>query len=178
MNTTREFDIVVAVDAAGGIGKDGDLPWHLPGDLAFFKRVTTETRHAEKTNAVIMGRRTWDSIPPKYRPLPRRRNIVLTRNPAFQAPEADRVCPSLEAALEAAAGQPDTERIFVVGGAQIYADAIDHPGCRAVYLTRIEESYDCDTFFPELGEDYVEAERSEENVEGGVAYRFLVFRRR
>ena len=74
------YACVFAADEAGGIGRDNDLPWpRLPGDLAFFARITTETRDPAKQNAVIMGRRTWDSIPPKYRPLPGRRNIVVSR---------------------------------------------------------------------------------------------------
>ena len=70
--------MVVAATRALGIGKDGKLPWHLPGEMAFFKELTSKTSDAGKHNAVVMGRRTWESLPPKFRPLPGRLNVVLS----------------------------------------------------------------------------------------------------
>ena len=76
----RSFSVVVAATSAGGIGMKGKLPWRLPGDMAFFKRVTSSVADIGKRNAVIMGRRTWASIPAKFRPLPARLNVVLSRS--------------------------------------------------------------------------------------------------
>lgn len=76
----RGFSIVVAACRNNGIGKDGKLPWSLPGDMAQFKRVTSQTVDQTKQNAVIMGRLTWNSIPDKFRPLPKRLNVILSRN--------------------------------------------------------------------------------------------------
>ncbi|HEY9786666.1 MAG TPA: dihydrofolate reductase, partial [Candidatus Obscuribacterales bacterium] len=74
-----EFDLVVACDLRGGIGKDNQLPWRLPGDMKRFREVTTNTDRGDATNAIIVGRKTWESIPEKNRPLPDRINVVLTR---------------------------------------------------------------------------------------------------
>lgn len=78
----RTVDVVVAATRSGGIGRGGALPWHLPADMALFKALTSRTRDAGKQNAVIMGRKTWASIPPKFRPLKGRLNVVLSSNPA------------------------------------------------------------------------------------------------
>lgn len=141
-----DFDCVVAADAAGGIGKDNDLPWpRLREDLRFLKRITCDAPEGRR-NAVIMGRRTWESVPSKMQPLPGRINVVISRQP-LTLPEDVRLAPSLDAALDAA---PEAAALFVIGGAQIFAHAFDHPRCRYVYLTRIAATFDCDTFLPSL----------------------------
>jgi dihydrofolate reductase/thymidylate synthase len=176
----RDFDIVVAADEAGGIGRSGALPWRLPGDTAFFKRLTTETSDAARANAVVMGRKTWETIPPRLRPLARRINVIVSRSPIAR-PAGVLGAASLEAALALLAEPPHAgglERTFVIGGGEIYRIALAHPGCRRVYLTRVEGRFDCDTFFPELGEDWRMVSASERHEEGGVGYVFLVYERR
>ena len=116
------------------IGRDGDLPWHLPRDLAHFKRTT----HG---HTVIMGRKTWDSLP---KALPGRRNMVITRQSDYQVEGAE-VFSSLDAALEAAS---DQERVFVLGGAEIYALAI--PRAEELYITFVHADVEGDTEFPPL----------------------------
>jgi dihydrofolate reductase len=142
--------LVVAVSENGVIGREGGLPWHLPEDLKHFRRVTTG-------HAIVMGRRTWESI---GRPLPDRRSIVVTRTPGYVAPGAD-VAPDLEKALALAyAGDPEPR---VIGGGQLYAAAL--PRATRVYLTRVHRVVDGDTFFPALdAAEWVETERRE--VEG------------
>ncbi|MCX5743123.1 MAG: dihydrofolate reductase [Proteobacteria bacterium] len=142
------FDVVVAVDRAWGIGKDNALPWpRLRGDLAHFKRVTSaasEGRH----NAVVMGRRTWDSVGGK--PLPNRTNVVISRRPLV-VPAGVIAAGSLDDALAAVREvDGEAETTFVVGGAEIYRLAFDHPALRWVYLTRIDGAYACDTVIPDL----------------------------
>ena len=153
----RDFACVVAMDAARGIGRHGDLPWPpLKGDLQHFARLTT-TAAPGHMNAVIMGRKTWASLPAKYQPLPRRHNIVISRQP--QALPAGAVAASsLPDALAKAAALAMCDQIFVVGGGQIYAEAVTHPRCSYIYLTEIDATYDCDTtlvalpdFVPDLG---------------------------
>src|SRR5512135_3645463 len=122
------FDVVVAADREWGIGKSNGLPWpKLKGDLAHFKRVTSEASEGRR-NAVIMGRRTWESAEVAGRPLPRRLNIVITRR-GLTPPGGVLVVGSLDAALDAAR---EAESTFVVGGAEIFREAFAHPQLRYV----------------------------------------------
>ncbi|CAN5923004.1 dihydrofolate reductase DfrA [soil metagenome] len=143
------FDVVVAADLEWGIGKTNGLPWpRLPGDLAHFKRVTSAAADG-KRNAIVMGRKTWESAEVKGRPLPRRLNVVITRG-AFTVPEGVIVAPSLDEALAVAAAAADVDTTFVVGGAQIFWNAFDHASLRHVYLTRVQGQFNCDTHIPDL----------------------------
>ena len=126
--------LIVARAANGIIGKDNGMPWHLPADLAHFKRTTMG-------RPVIMGRRTWESI---GRPLPGRRNVVVTRNTGFLAPGAE-VVGSLEDAWRVLA---DAGEVFVIGGGQLYAETL--PGADRVYVTEIGKAIEGDTRFPDL----------------------------
>ncbi|MBL0143964.1 MAG: dihydrofolate reductase [Betaproteobacteria bacterium] len=126
--------LIVARARNGTIGKDSGMPWHLPADLAHFKLTTLG-------HPIIMGRRTWESI---GRALPGRSNIVVSRTPGFAAPGA-RVLASLDDAWQAVAG---ADEAFVIGGAQLYADAL--PDADRVYLTDIAGEIEGDTFFPVL----------------------------
>jgi dihydrofolate reductase len=140
------FDVVVAADLEWGIGKDSGLPWpRLPGDLAHFRRVTSAAGEGRR-NAIVMGRKTWESKEVAGRPLPRRLNIVISRG-ALVVPEGVVAARSLNDALAAAA---EAETTFVVGGAQIFREAFAHPGLRYVYLTRVEGRFGCDTHIPDL----------------------------
>lgn len=121
----RSYQVVVAATRDMGIGKDGKLPWRLPCDLKFFKEITLTTVDSGKKNAVIMGRKTWESIPLENRPLPGRLNVVLTRSGSFDIATAENVviCGSVDSALELLAAPPyclSIEKVFVIGGAQIF----------------------------------------------------------
>ena len=139
-----EFSVVVAMDRKRGIARDGDMPWHLPEDLQYFAKLTTGAGN----RAVIMGRKTWETIPGRFRPLPRRRNLVITRQDGYHAEGAE-VHGSLDAALEAARAA-GVSAIHVIGGAQIYALALAHPDCSEAFITEIDHDFGCDVFFPEL----------------------------
>jgi dihydrofolate reductase len=133
--------LVVAADEADGIGRDGRLPWHLPGDLAFFKRVTMGC-------PLVMGRKTHESI---GRALPGRRNIVVTRDRDYRPCTGAETAGSLEDALELArSGGPEAvpEAVMVIGGAEIFAAAL--PQARRLYLTRVHATVACDTFLPAI----------------------------
>jgi dihydrofolate reductase len=149
--------LVVAHSANRVIGRDGGLPWHLPGDLKRFRELTTG-------HAVVMGRRTFESLPDAFRPLPNRRNVVLSTDPAYRADGAE-VVANLEAALAA--------HCFVIGGGVTYAQALPH--AQRVYATELEAEIDGDTFFPALpAGEWRCVERSERIVERGHAYTFTV----
>ena len=140
------FDIVVAADLDWGIGKAKGLPWpKLKGDLAHFKRVTSTSTEGRR-NAIVMGRRTWESTEVAGRPLPRRLNIVISRSTLIM-PEGVVAARTLDEALAAARA---AETTFVVGGAQIIREALDHPALRHIYLTRIEGRFGCDTHIADL----------------------------
>ncbi|KAF4457517.1 dihydrofolate reductase [Fusarium austroafricanum] len=140
-----------------GIGSHGTMPWQgLRKEMKYFARVTTRVppQHATSSiNAVIMGRKTWDSIPTKFRPLKDRLNIVISRSAPSTLPE--KLNPtepvrvqSLELALQYARAHDDISRVFIIGGAQIYNAALNLPEARRILLTSIEREFDCDTFFP------------------------------
>ena len=155
--------IVVATDSRRGIGIHNKLPWHLPEDLAFFKRITSG-------HPIIMGRKTFESI---GRPLPNRRNIVITRNPGWKH-EGVETAASL---AEASALTGDTET-FIIGGAQIYAEAL--PSTQRLIVTEIGKTFDCDAFFPQVDpavwkEISRETHHSEAN---GFDYAFVVYERK
>lgn len=163
------FDIVVAADLDWGIGKAGGLPWpKLRGDLQHFKRITS-TASDGRRNAVVMGRKTWESKEVAGKPLPNRVNVVVTRG-ALDVPAGVIVAHGLDDALAVA----DVETVFVVGGAGVIRDAIERADLRFVYLTRIDQRFDCDVRMPDLDargfvRDAWEGEREAEEFE--VRYR-------
>jgi len=146
------------------IGKDGDLPWHLPEDLAHFKRTTLG-------QAVVMGRVTWESIPEKFRPLPGRRNVVVSRQTDYVAAGATMVT-SLTDAL---ALFPADEVVWLIGGAQLYAHAL--PLAAQLVVTEIDADFEGDAFAPTLGPEWVETERSQHASAQGLAYSLVTLER-
>lgn len=177
----RAFQIVVACTREFGIGLDGGLPWRLPGDMAFFKALTCGTSEPSKRNALVMGRRTWESIPPKFRPLPGRLNVVLSRS-AQLCPLSSKevlVCSSLHSALHLLASPPysaSVETVFVIGGGQVYKEAVELPGCDAIHMTEIEYSCECDTFFPMFDKQVFRLWNSSlPVVESNIRYSFTTY---
>ncbi|KAF8943192.1 hypothetical protein BGZ47_005691 [Haplosporangium gracile] len=220
----RSFSIVVAADRAMGIGKNGGLPWRLRKDMALFAKITSkvvqggqdatgELTHQTRVNACIMGRKTWESIPRKFRPLTNRFNVIVSRDPHYLDDKPEKSNPlvalatSFEAALDLVASlqSPSSSsppisssvqvaRTFLIGGAQLYNEGVRSKDCAHIFLTRIDATVDCDTFFPEISpseyqllpstqshaflEDYLQ-----ESVEGGVIeeggyqYEYTVYNR-
>ncbi|MBA4328611.1 MAG: dihydrofolate reductase [Polaromonas sp.] len=158
------INLIYARAANGVIGKDGMMPWHLPEDLAHFKQLTHGC-------PVIMGRKTWDSLPPRFRPLPGRTNIVITRNASWQADGAQRVA-SLDEALAQAGNAPE---IWVIGGAQIYAQA--EPLASRAEVTEIAQDFEGDAYAPTLGPDWVADAREELVSATGLALSFVRYLR-
>jgi dihydrofolate reductase len=173
----KTFAIVAAVDDAGGLGRDGDLVWHLPGDLRYFREVTSRTNGALTRNAVVMGRLTWESIPERFRPLADRLNVVITRQPDYGLPGDALRAGSLEQALDLVNALEDVESVFVVGGGQIYREAIRHPGCGQVLLTHVQGTFDCDVFFPDLPEEFTQQSLSPVETGDAHPYRYARYSR-
>lgn len=165
----RSFQLVVAATRNLGIGQNGSMPWKLPGDMAYFRDLTSKTRDPTKLNAVIMGRKTWESIPAKFRPLKGRLNVVLSRTigneenatpntaSAGRIPEGVQYSASLDSAITLLSSpeyQDKLEHVFIIGGGQVYNEAIESELCSTIHLTRIEADFDCDTFFPAIPERF------------------------
>lgn len=169
----KQFMVVVAADASGGIGKNGTLPWHLPADLKRFKDITVSTPDPLKKNAVIMGRKTWESLPPKFRPLPGRVNCVLTRQFGFHVPEGVVMAADFSSALDLLSQRADISHIYVIGGGQLFKEVFAHPLCRGVYLTSIQGDFHCDTFLPEIPVRLKVVESGPWCTENSITYRFM-----
>ncbi len=181
--------LIAAVAKNGVIGKNNALPWHLPEDLKHFRALTTG-------HAVIMGRKTWESLPTHFRPLPGRLNIVLTRDPAFVAPGAT-VVHSLEEAQKVGEGQPQADAppvggsepglrargaikvgagrtAFIIGGAELYSHALPH--AQRLELTEIDAVFEGDAHFPAYDRtQWREVRRETGRSAAGLAYAFVTY---
>ncbi|EFJ43094.1 hypothetical protein VOLCADRAFT_66296 [Volvox carteri f. nagariensis] len=182
MTSHKGFQLVVAATPSLGIGKNGTLPgWKLPGDMAYFRELTSRTREPSCQNVAIMGRKTWESIPNKFRPLKGRINIIARRNGAQFGPDV-LGCSSLGAALELLEDEKlkrDVDFVFVIGGAQVYAEALRHPSCTAVHLTKVEKEFDCDAHLPPLDPSVFGVwSASEPFQENDTRYSFVCYTRR
>ena len=158
----KRLHLIFARAANGVIGKDGGLPWHLPEDLAHFKRITSG-------RPVVMGRKTWDSLPPKFRPLPGRTNIVVTRQAGWAAQGAIRAG-SLEDALAIC---PEDADAWVIGGAEIYRQAL--PLARTAVVTQIDANFEGDAHAPEFGPLWRETQREPHTAANGLAFSFVTY---
>jgi len=156
--------LIFARAANGVIGNQGSLPWHLPEDLAHFKQCTLGC-------PVIMGRKTWDSLPPRFRPLPGRVNVVVTRQTDWTAAGAV-VAHSLKEAMALCATAPDA---WVIGGAEIYAQAI--PWAETAEITEIALDVAGDAFAPEFGPEWQETRRVPHTAASGLDYCFVTLTR-
>jgi dihydrofolate reductase len=171
------FAIIVAADEANGIGKDGRLPWHLPGDMAFFKRTTSEAPAGEQ-NVVIMGRKTYESIPKKFRPLAGRANVVISRSLPYGSHGGALLARSLDEALHNVGALQNAHRTFVIGGGAVYNEAVAHSECAEVLLTRVHARFDCDTYFPALDAAFELTSSNGPQRDGDVSYTFETYTRR
>lgn len=154
--------LIACVASNGVIGRSeangtGAMPWHLPEDLKHFRELTNG-------HVVVMGRRTWESLPERFRPLPNRRNIVISRNPDYTAAGAE-VFGSIATAHAAC---PNAEKFFIIGGGELYRQAIDDAD--GLELTEIHQAFDGDTTFPSFAQEswqqlYRDCRRSESGLE-------------
>eukprot|EP00879_Flechtneria_rotunda_P024276 GHRR01025728.1.p1 GENE.GHRR01025728.1~~GHRR01025728.1.p1 ORF type:complete len:493 (+),score=126.94 GHRR01025728.1:241-1719(+) len=225
---TRAFQVVVAATRSWGIGKNGELPFELPGDMQYFKKLTSQTSNSKLKNAVIMGRKTFLSIPEKFRPLRGRLNIILTSTPPHTTAAADAdgsvikshplqnenyappaanmqhttqqkqqdakqqqqlpqsssdllYATSLEAAmqlLEEGTRSGTIESVFVIGGGQVYREAVASQRCSVIHLTHVDADPPCDVFFPDItaqGSPWRVWSSAPPKHDNGVRYQFLCY---
>jgi dihydrofolate reductase len=158
-----QLHLIFAKARNGVIGKDNSLPWHLPEDMAHFKRVTMGC-------PVIMGRKTWDSIPPRFRPLPGRVNVVVTRQPGWQENGAQPAS-SLEDALHFC---EQFAHVWVIGGAQLYAQAL--PFADSAVVTEIDADFAGDAYAPQFAAQWLESARETHTSVNGLNFSFVTYR--
>lgn len=165
-----DFTIIAAIDQNRGIGKDNDLSWHLSADLKHFAATT-------KGGTVIMGRNTWESIPEKYKPFKERLNIVLTRGKPWVLglPDGVLYASDLDTALGLSYTEDPDKEIFVIGGGMVYELAIEHQNCKRILLTELEQTFECDRFFPEIPEHFKKTDESELMEEKGIEFKFVSY---
>ncbi len=153
------------------IGYHGSMPWHLPEDLAHFRKVT-------ENNPVIMGRKTWESLPPRFRPLPNRRNIVLTRQPnwgeQYERTEVIKAN-SIESSITPQIVGPGVKDVWVIGGGQIYKQFMQRAS--RIEITEIHAEFQGDTQAPELGNEWKEDLRVENTSTDGIRFDFVTYLR-
>lgn len=167
--STPSIHLIFARAANGVIGANNQLPWHLPEDMAFFKQKTAG-------GTVVMGRKTWDSLPARFRPLPGRHNVVVTRQAGWQPdPASDQVSVAGDIAQALDAARAIGKPVWVIGGAQIYAQAL--PLADEVWVTEIAQDFDGDAYAPTLGAEWQEASRESHTSANGLAFSFVGYRR-
>ena len=176
----KDFSIIIAVDNENGIGKCNDLAWSIPEDMKHFKNITSNTQNPNKQNALIMGRKTWESIPKKYRPFKNRKNFILSRgfeNGVLNKDEAYEFS-DFNTCLSSVSNMTDVEEIFIIWGAQIYNQVLKHPNFTKAYITRIYYKYHCDTFFDGLPLNFNLEFRSEMKEYQWVEFEYSVYRKK
>lgn len=166
------FNVIFACTLDCGIGKNGTIPWHLPDDLKMFKKITSYTNDNTKQNMIIMGRKTWESLP--VQPLPGRKNVIITSK---QISSPGVTCfTSLNDALASAESDANIENVFVIGGAQLYNEALQHENCQTLYVTMINHDFNCDTFFDsDLMKRFEMVEIGDVQLHKDIEYAFAVF---
>ncbi|KAL4091507.1 hypothetical protein QTP88_026183 [Uroleucon formosanum] len=183
MNPTdyMAYSLIAAVSKNGGIGYKGNLPWKIKKEMEYFNLMTTLVNVKGAQNAVIMGRGTWQSIPDKYRPLKGRINVVISKT-LNSVPEGVLLYAKLEEALKSLYLNDHIEKLWVIGGSGLYNEAVNDKNCKKLFITKIDQEYLCDTFFPDF--DIREFEEiNEPNVpkgiqeDNGIKYEFKVFKR-
>ncbi|TPX40356.1 dihydrofolate reductase [Synchytrium endobioticum] len=211
MNPAKQprLSLIAAATPSGGIGINGKLPWKLPTDMTYFERVTTHLDRidSEHLNVVIMGRKTWDSVPPKHRPFKDRISVVLSRNRDFRStthdPQRKVYCfQSLDDAIRFFAPPPSSasphdaappySSLWIIGGTSIYSDAMRHPNGFRIFLTRVYMDVECDAFFENPDPSrwmlasntvlkrlvgHLEDVHEGRTSENGIEYEFLLYER-
>jgi len=177
----KKFSIILALDNENGIGKDWDLAWNIPEDMKYFKNTTIKTQNPKKQNVVIMGRKTWESIPEKYRPFKNRRNCILSRGYKNGTINSDGAYEfsDFDSCLREVSQMNDVEEIFIIGGSQLYNEVLTHRYFETAYITRIYSKFHCDVFFNWLPYGkFTQTYRSDLKTYKDIEYEFLIYKRK
>lgn len=170
---SKKINVIVAREKENGIGlHSGKIPWYIKKDLAYFKSLTTETKDPTKQNAVIMGRKTWESLPEAFKPLPNRTNIILSQNTHFITPEECPLLHSLPAAIDYCNAQSKIESIFIIGGGTIYEQSLEQLQIDQLFITQLSTPISCDVFFTFNANHFIQTDSSEWFTENDLPFRF------
>jgi len=172
-----KFSIILAIDSNNWLGKNNDLAWRLKSDMQYFKKITTQTQQENKQNAVIMGRKTWESIPKKFRPLPDRKNFVLTRDENYSDNGCE-VWNDLDEILDRISLDNSIENIFIIWGSQLYNQVLEDERLDIIYLTKIKQDFDCDVFLNQIPLDFNLEKESPEFFENEIDFSFQIYKRK
>lgn len=177
-----KFHMILAVDEKLGLWKDNTLSWRISEDMRYFKNTTSDTQDLAKHNALIMWRKTWESIPAKYRPLPDRVNCVLSRSITDESIDSkidDFVLyfNSLQSCLDELEQKNNIEDVYIIWGAFLYNQVISDERLDKIYITRVFWNYDCDVFFDGIPDDFSLESYSDEQEEKWIKFRFEVWKR-
>lgn len=173
----KKINIIIAVDLENWIWKNWDLAWKISADLQYFKRITTTVENTDNMNMVVMWRKTWESIPEKFKPLPWRINVVLTRNKDF----TDKWCisfGSIDDIINEFDEMKNIENIFIIWWASIYNQVLNNSLLDKIYITRIEKNFDCDVFIDKIPANFILESCSELYEENWIKFKFEVYKKR
>lgn len=172
------FSIILAIDSKNGIGKSNNLPWYIPNDLKHFRNITTYTKWCYQKNVVIMGRKTWDSIPNIYKPLNNRINIIIS-NTITNNNNNYFVVKSLDRAFELTKDFHDVYKIFIIGGKSLYTETFNNPYCQEIYLTRVFFDFNCNTIIDNFNLDNFDLIESSDKLQNNnYFYQFETYKRK
>lgn len=177
--TLKKYSIVIAVDEKNGIWKDGKLAWSIKEDMQHFKNITTKTKKKKKRNAVIMGRKTWESIPKKFKPLPDRLNCVLSSDFVENPQDIGKQAlwfNSFEACHEYVSQLQDIDYIFIIGWSYLYNLVLESELLDTIYLTKVYGDFNCDVFFSEIPSHFKITKTSKMKSENDIWYQMLQYK--
>lgn len=163
------LSLIVAKDKKNGIGIENKLPWHLKKELRYFKEITTKKEDPKKQNALIMGKKTWESLPKK--PLPDRVNVVLSQR--VIALEHAHVFPSLTKAL-VFLSDTRIENVFIIGGSRVFQSCLALPELKTLYITQIDKDFVCDCYFPDIPQVF-QLKNETWDEENGIRFSFQIW---
>lgn len=177
-----KFNIILAVDEKNWIWKSWELAWKISEDMKYFKKITETTKDLGKLNWVIMWRKTWVSIPSKYRPLENRINCILSRKLKYEDihSKIDNFVlhfNDFEHCLKELNEKENLENIFLIGWADLYNQFVNHPNLEKIYLTQVSWDFDCDVHFKWIPESFKLETKSELKEENWVEFRFQIYKK-
>ncbi len=173
----KNFSIILAVDDENWLGKNWDLAWKLAADMRYFKEITTKVKDKKKQNALIMWRKTRESIPEKFRPLPWRINCILSRKTQKDWNWNILWFNSLDNCIKKLNNNKSVENIFIIWWAKLYNDALKNPFLDKIYITKVSWDFDCDVFFDWIPNNFKLIKEGNIIKENNIKFNFLVYKK-